>query len=202
MLENDAIIRLVDGLDGSDPGPSRHRIGQVLASLQPDVQRLCRRYVSDHQQAEELAQDALATAFDHIRSFRGEASFRAWVLAIARNHCRNAARKHGETLTADGVLDADADVAPVVSTLQWAEREHLIREAAAAVLSPLEQEVVHLRYVEQLSQDAITELLELDGKSGARAVLQRSRRKLQRAIRAKLVDMGHGSSFVRKPPTE
>jgi len=202
MLDDAQIQQLIARLQEPDPQQARAQIGAVLNALQPAVLRLCRRYVSDEQQGEELAQDAMATAYRHLSTYRGEASFRAWVMAIARNHCRNAARKRGETLTTDGVLDPDAEEAPVVSTLQWAEREQLIRDAAAAALTPLEQEVVHLRYVEQLSQEAITELLELDAKSGARGVLQRSRRKLQRAIRARLLDMGHGSSFVRKTPTE
>jgi len=202
MLEPAEILDLVARLEGDDAEVARQELGMLLGEVQPTVERLCGRYMSNEQQSRELAQDALATAYHHLPTYRGEAPFRSWVLAIARNHCRNAVRKRKETLTEDGVIEANAEEAPVVSELQWAEREHLIREASASALTPLEQEVVHLRYVEQLSQDAITELLELDGKSGARAVLQRSRRKLQRAIRAKLVDMGHGSSFVRKPPTE
>jgi len=202
MLDPSEILGIVARLDGDESDTARAELGALLSEVQPAVERLCGRYIRDEQQRRELAQDALATAYHHLPSYRGDAPFRSWVLAIARNHCRNAVRKRKETLTEDGVLDPNAEEIPVVSELQWAEREHLIREASASALTPLEQEVVHLRYVEQLSQDAITELLELDGRSGARAVLQRSRRKLQRAIRAKLVDMGHGSSFVRKRPTE
>mgnify|MGYP000465542543 CR=1 FL=1 len=173
-----------------------------VAAARPRVFALCRRYVSDRESAEELAQDAIATALSKLDSYQPDAPIASWVLSIARNHCRNAVRKQGETLTSDGVFDLEDEEVPVLASLLWAEREEVLRSAAAAALTELEQEVVQLRYVEQLSQQAITEMLDLDDASGARGVLQRSRRKLARAIRARLVEMGHGSTFVRQFPQE
>ena len=67
--------------------------------------------------------------------------------------------------------------------MRRSEREALFRRISAATLEPVEQEVVYLRYVEQLPQDTITTLLDLKGASGARGLLQRCRRKLTRALR-------------------
>ena len=68
--------------------------------------------------------------------------------------------------------------------------------AAKRGLTSEEQEAVYLRYVEGMPQDAITEMLGLEG-SGARGLLQRCRRKLGRELRDQLEQMGHGTSFIR-----
>ncbi len=201
-MNRERIVQLTEALDGPTGKAARQELGELLHEVQPKVLRLCRRYVGNEQSAEELAQDALVTTYALLPEYRPENSLDAWVMGIARNHCRNAIRRRREALTEDGVLEANSEESPVIALLLWEEREELIRTAAASVLTPIEQEIVHLRYVEQLSQDAITELLELESVSGARGVLQRCRRKLARAIRAQLIEMGHGSSFVRKYPTE
>ena len=69
---------------------------------------------------------------------------------------------------------------------------------ATATLSPLEQEAVHLRYVEGLPQDRITEILGITQASGARGVLQTCRRALTRELRSALAELGHGTSFFRE----
>ena len=55
-------------------------------------------------------------------------------------------------------------------------------DAAARVLDATEQRAVWLRYSERMPVEEITVLLNLDQKSGARAVLQRARRKLRAAL--------------------
>ena len=59
-------------------------------------------------------------------------------------------------------------------------------------LEPQEQEALWLRCFEGLSVDAITEVLAVREASGARAVLQRARRKLRAAWRQKQ-DLAEGA---------
>ena len=103
-------------------------------------------------------------------------------------------------LVDDGVLDAEDPASSVMASLRRHEREELMRAASVAVLTEQEQEAVHLRYVEGMSQQRITEVLRLDAKTGARGLLQRCRRKLERELRRRLELMGHGSSFIRTVP--
>jgi DNA-directed RNA polymerase specialized sigma24 family protein len=49
-------------------------------------------------------------------------------------------------------------------------------------LEPQEQQAIWLRCVERMPVDDVTRILGVDGSSGARAVLQRARRKLRAAI--------------------
>lgn len=167
-----------------------------LVQYRAYVVSTCKRLVGDPNIAEELAQDTLAIAVEKLPEFRGEASPRTWLFRIARNVCFNAIRKKGELITDDGVLDPEDVEREVYTSLRQFERDALIRAAAANALDPIEQEVVVLRYTEQLPYDRITALLQLEG-SGARAVLQRCRRKLRAEIRRMLDELGHGTSFLR-----
>ncbi len=173
--------------------------GELLVRQIPAVRRLCRRLVRDPERADELAQDALLVAWRRLEQFNGDSSFSVWVQGITRNICFNAIRRRSEVLLEDGVVEAESSERSALSAMQAQEREELLRRASRS-LSPVEQEAVFLRYVEQLPQETITDLLELTEASGARGLLQRCRRKLERAIRAELAAMGLGSSFLRAGP--
>jgi len=129
--------------------------------------------------------------------FRGDARFGTWIFSIARNRCFNAIKKRSELLSADGVIESvDVAAGGALAELRAAEREALVHAAAASVLDAQEQEAVHLRYIEGLPLEQITDLMGLEG-TGARAVLQRCRRKLGAELRRRLEEMGHGTSFIR-----
>ena len=172
-------------------------VDRLFAMHQDRIYSACYRVMGDPEMARDMAQEAMLVAWRKLPEFKGDSRFGTWLYGIARNLCFNQIRKRGEMLSDDGVVDADTPEAGALEKLRQHEREELIRMASAAVLDPLEQEAVYLRYVEQLPQDRITELLAIQESSGARGVLQRCRRKLQRELRARLNELGHGSSFVR-----
>jgi RNA polymerase sigma-70 factor, ECF subfamily len=60
---------------------------QLVRMHAPAVYAQCSAMVRDHVLAEDLAQDTFARAFAGIDGYRGEASPRTWLLAIARNRC-------------------------------------------------------------------------------------------------------------------
>jgi len=198
--EDAAIIqRVVDAMNGTaptDPGLIDQLDG-LFAAQQPRIYRLCLRMVRDPARAEELAQDAMLTAYQSLPRYRGDSTFSTWLYGIARNLCLNAIRRRGELLSEDGVVEVDDPGRGALSQLRQHEREALLTAASQAVLDPLEQEAVYLRYVEGMPQETITEVLGIEDKSGARGLLQRCRRKLQRELRSRLALLGHGSSFIR-----
>ena len=172
------------------------QIDALFASCQTRVYAVCRRMSGNEEAALDLAQDTLLTGYRKLHDFRGESAFGTWLYGIARGLCMNAIRRKREVLSEDGLIEAGDATASVLASLRREEREELVR-AAAASLSPLEQEAIHLRYVEDVPQDRITELLGITQKSGARGVLQKCRRTLSRELRARLEAMGHGTSFLR-----
>jgi RNA polymerase sigma-70 factor (ECF subfamily) len=50
---------------------------------------LCLRLLGDPEKAEDAAHDAFLKAYQHMKTFRGESSWRTWLYRIAINHCRN-----------------------------------------------------------------------------------------------------------------
>jgi DNA-directed RNA polymerase specialized sigma subunit len=76
------------------------------------------------------------------------------------------------------------------------ERDALLEAACDAVLDATEQEVLHLRYVENVGVDEITQLVGIVDKSGARGVLQRCKRKLRAELARRLAEAGHGESLL------
>jgi RNA polymerase sigma-70 factor, ECF subfamily len=186
-------------LAGGDPAESvAEELNALFGELWLPVYTLCHRFTGHPERARDLAQDTMLRALERIGQFRGESSFRSWLYSIARSVCSNALRTRREVLLEDGVIDAASPEATVVKQLDSRDRETLLRESLQAALDPLEQEAMHLRYVEELPVARITDLLELDPNSGARVVLQRCRRHLQRELRSRLAQIGRGSSWVRE----
>jgi RNA polymerase sigma-70 factor (ECF subfamily) len=161
------------------------------------IYAVCLRHMGDPERARELAQETLLVAWRRLPGFEGRSTFRTWLYAIARNLCWRALRKKRDALVDDHVLDAvGAQSASVVRLLRREERGELVR-AAVATLDPAEQQALWLRYGEDLPVPVVTELLDVPGKSGARALLQRSRRKLALAIERCLDERAVGTSFLR-----
>lgn len=192
---------LLDRAGRGEAGPDERDRARALAEAlfaahQDRVQRLCLRMTGDPERARELAQDTFLVAYARLPSYRGEGSFWAWLFGIARFTCLRAREKRQDLLTEDGLFDPSDPAGGVLLALRRQEREALLAAAAAAVLDPLEQEAIHLRYVENVEVEQITAILGLTDRSGARGLLQRCRRKLDRELRRRLLELGHGSSLL------
>ncbi len=184
---------------GASPSPSlAGDLERLFATHRDGAYRLALRLTGRPEEAEELVQEALTVAFRRLPEFHGGARFAPWIFGIVRYAHRNRQRKRRELLTEDGVIAAD-DGAGALAGLVRDERAALIRDAAAAALDAAEQDVVQLRYVEELEIKEIDELLGLTG-SGARGVLQRCRRKLRGELERRLEAMGRGTSLLRSDP--
>ena len=194
--EQAAITRFQEALASGGPGEPEigAAIEQLFAAEQGRIYALCLRIVGDPEHARELAQDALLTGWRRLPEFTPDARFGTWLWSIAKHLCFNAVRKKSELLSGDGVLDPASEAADAVRSMRTDERERLLLDAAAE-LTPEEQEIVYLRFVEELPYERITELLSLPG-AGARGALQRCRRKLRVALRERLARIGERTSFL------
>jgi RNA polymerase sigma-70 factor (ECF subfamily) len=99
-------IRVAGGDDAAavDPGwadaDDRTLVGLCLAGRRAafdviverhrrQVYQLCYRYVGNHEDAADLAQDTFIRAFKGLKGFKGEASLATWLYRIAVNVCLN-----------------------------------------------------------------------------------------------------------------
>ena len=120
-----------------------HAIARFVASL------------GERDEVEEVVQDAFVRAFGSLDSFRGESTFRTWLLTIARNLLRDRqrgrkrAKVHVEIRDDDLVSSSDALEGTVA-----AETEQRLR-AAVEALSPMQRSIFTLRVTEGLSYKEI-----------------------------------------------
>jgi RNA polymerase sigma-70 factor (ECF subfamily) len=109
---------------------------------------------------EDLVQDALFKAFRALRTFRGGASFRTWLLTIGANVLRDRQRQWKRrqvlALTPD-VPDAGADPAGEAEAHAMADR----LRAGLGRLARLQREVFLLRSQQGLDYDEIARALDI-----------------------------------------
>ena len=74
-------------------GGDRVALTAFVRATQPEVWRLARHLVGP-EDADEVTQDTYVRAWKALPSFRGDASARTWLLAIARRACADAVRQH------------------------------------------------------------------------------------------------------------
>jgi RNA polymerase sigma-70 factor (ECF subfamily) len=144
----------------------------------------CVAITRDEADAEELAQEVFLKVHRAIDSFRGDSRFTTWLYVITRrtalDRAQSAKRRGAHAIPADGELAALA-VAP--EALRRCERNQAaasLRRAVRAQLEPLEERALLLHYVSGMTLPAITRLLDLHNRSGAKALLVSALRKLRR----------------------
>ena len=178
---DDELVRLV-------ARDAQSREGQLAASellgrYQRRVYLWCHRIVRDPERARDLTQDVLVNAWRAMPSFEGRSKFSSWLFVIARNRCFNGLAS--PSLLRDDETDPDqvATSRPDPAR-QWEEQvaEDEVLALLNEHLGPDERTALWMRCYERLAVEDITEVLRLEGATGARALLQRARRKLRAAL--------------------
>ena len=150
----------------------------------PKVAAWCLRIGGDRQEAADLAQEVFLRVHERLDGFRGDSRFSTWLYTVTRSVVINrgvaARRRQADPLDEEG---APEPVEPAPGADEMVEKEQILRELRSAMerdLEPLEAKVLYLHYVDGLTLPAITDLLELDNKSGAKAYIVSGGRKLKR----------------------
>jgi RNA polymerase sigma-70 factor (ECF subfamily) len=165
-----------------DEGRRSAAAGELLRRYRDAVYLWCLRYTRDPERALDLSQEVLVTAWKRIGSFEGRSKFSSWMFTIARNRCIDATRRV-ELLADEDVSDDVPDPVLLADvTVEQDEDEARLLATIRDALDPLEQDVIWLRCFERMRMEEITVMLRIDGATGARAVLQRARRKLRSAL--------------------
>jgi RNA polymerase sigma-70 factor, ECF subfamily len=131
----------------------------LVARHQRQVYRLCYRFVGNHEDAAELAQDAFVRAYRALRKFEQTAKFTTWLHRISVNVCLNRLAlktpKHGPLKNEDAMRSpgesADA-------TVLREERAAKVR-AAIARLPAKQRATLILRAYHEMPHDEIARIL-------------------------------------------
>ncbi|HWX24021.1 MAG TPA: sigma-70 family RNA polymerase sigma factor [Vicinamibacteria bacterium] len=102
----------------------REAFDRLVERYQRDVYRLCYRYVNNHHDANDMAQEAFLRAFRAIGKFRGDSAFSTWLYRIAVNTCLNfrSARKPEPSELPDSLPDRSETAAESVERDEMQER--------------------------------------------------------------------------------
>jgi RNA polymerase sigma-70 factor, ECF subfamily len=168
----------------SDGDSDRRRAAatELVCRYRDAVYLWCYRYTRDTERALDLSQDVLTVVWEKIGTFEGRSKFSSWLFSVTRNRCIDSSRRV-DLLADDAELGDVRDAAPLPDAVLEDERgEEWLLHTIRTELEPEEQQAIWLRCVERMPVDEVTRMLGVDGASGARAVLQRARRKLRAAI--------------------
>jgi RNA polymerase sigma-70 factor (ECF subfamily) len=135
----------------------REAFDQLVERYQRDVYRLCFRYLGNHEDANDVAQEAFLKAWRGISRFRGDSAFSTWLYRIAVNTCLNyrAARRPPGDEPDESLADATPSAA---ERLVQGEREREVREAIAR-LPEKQRATLILKLYHELSHQEVAKIL-------------------------------------------
>jgi len=133
---------------------------QVVSEHQRHVYRLAWQLSGDLHEAQDLAQETFARAFEHRSSFRGEASVRTWLSRIAVNtyllKLRKVKRFKEVTLDTASVADSSEDPERIVIQREFYACVYWILQNRCR---PSERVVLVLRDVDGMTYDDMARVL-------------------------------------------
>src|SRR5262245_53321604 len=159
-VTNPTDAELVDAALAGD----RQAFDAIVERHQRHVYQLCYRFVGNHEDASDLAQDVFIRAYRGLRSFKGQASLSTWLYRIGVNVCLNKVtaktrasepldallRANDERVAAKGESASDA--------LLRGERARQVR-AAIARLPKKQRATLILRIYHELPHEQIAAVL-------------------------------------------
>ena len=130
---------------------------RLVERYQRHVYRLCYRYVNNHHDANDMAQEAFFKAYRALGRFRGDSSFSTWLYRIAVNTCLNfraERRPEGSELP-----DALADPSPgAADRLERDDQSRRVREAVSR-LPEKQRATLILKIYHDLTHEEVAQIL-------------------------------------------
>lgn len=136
----------------------REAFGQLVERYQRDVYRLCYRYVGNHEDANDMAQEAFLKAWRGLPGFRGDSAFSTWIYRIAVNTCLNHRSKHrpwDSEPPSEDLKDARPGAA---ERMVGRERERQVREAVSR-LPEKQRATLILKIYHELTHEEVARIL-------------------------------------------
>ena len=118
----------MDGEDGergpADPGRGGdwEAFDQLVEPYRRELLAHCYRMLASARDAEDVVQDTMLAAWQHLGGFAERASLRTWLYRIATNHCLNALRsaRRRPAMQAPAARD-DSPEPPRLAEVTWLE---------------------------------------------------------------------------------
>jgi len=123
------------------------------------VYQVCYRFVGNHEDASDLAQDVFVRAFRGLRNFKGDSALGTWLYRVAVNVCLNrVASKRPVVEPIESAQHVDAHAADPLEDVVRGEQAIAVRRAIRK-LPPKQQATLILRVYRELSHEEIARTL-------------------------------------------
>lgn len=161
-------IRLIAGAKHGDHASFEQLVDRYMGK----AMTVARAYVTNRDDALELAQEAFYRVYRSLDRFREGEPFAPWFFRILRNTCLSFLGKHRRrrTLSLDAPLGGDPDGAPMTVAdpacvrpergAELSEEQRQLRTALDS-LPLMHKEILVLRHFEELDYASIAEVLEI-----------------------------------------
>jgi RNA polymerase sigma-70 factor, ECF subfamily len=137
----------------------REAFDELVVRHRRAIYQVCYRFVGNHEDATDLAQETFLRGYRALRNFKGDAQVGTWLYRIAVNVCLNkVSARPVRTEPIDERSTVPSLEPDVVSRLVSAERAEQVR-AAVARLPPRQRATLILRVYEDLPHQEIARLL-------------------------------------------
>jgi RNA polymerase sigma-70 factor (ECF subfamily) len=166
---------------------------QLLEKYQKPLYFHIKKMVKDHEQVEDLVQEAFVKAFDNLGSYNTNYAFSTWLYRITTNHTIDYLRKkklqtmsiHQPVKTKEGEMFVQLpdDHAATDRNIIRKQRQKIIRNAIKNLPEKYRQ-VIEMRHLEELSYQEISEQLDLP-LGTVKAHIFRAREMLYKALKDK-----------------
>ena len=191
--------KLIELARQAAPSAADAYLSALYRRYQPKVAAWCLRICNDRDEAADVAQEVFLRVHERLGSFRGDSRFSTWLYTVTRSVAINrgmaARRRQTEDLDAEGMPEPVEPSPGAERELEQGQILAAFREAMERDLEPLEAKVLYLHYVDGMPLAAVTGLLELDNKSGAKAYIVSGGRKLKRRFGKWLALQSAGGKF-------
>ena len=132
---------------------------EIVERHRRSIYHVCYRFVNNHEDASDIAQESFVRAWKGLKNFKGQAALSTWLYRIAVNVCLNRVsvkRPETEPLDADRFVDTHTEQPGVA--LFRSERAVAVRRAIAA-LPEKQRATLILRTYHDLSHQEIAIIL-------------------------------------------
>ena len=124
-----------------------------------NVYQLCYRFVGNHEDASDLAQDVFVRAFKGLRKFKGDASLGTWLYRVGVNACLNrVAVKRPPCEPIEALQRPDGRAEDPLERMVRGEQALKVR-AAIQRLPPKQRATLTLRVYQELTHEEIARIL-------------------------------------------
>ena len=142
---------------------------QLILLYEKRVYTIAYKYMGNHEDANDMAQEALIKAYQSIGSFRGEAAFGTWLGKITANRCLDELRKRKklQTTSLEDTLELEeGSVKKELESPTATPEDHAVQQETAAYMQKLIGELkeeyrtaIVLREMDGYSYEDIADIL-------------------------------------------